>query len=136
MNYYSKPLRVFRLYILQNVDQLHRSFKITPTSGVPQGSILGPLLFLLFINDLLVRLTSCLGFADDLKIYRKIELVGDCMFLQYDVNVIQNWCSYNQLPINISKCVVMSTTNKRDKLEFEYKLSNTVLKRVANHRDL
>ncbi len=59
-----------------------RSERIVPTSGVPQGSILGPFLFILFINDLLTSLSSCYGFADDLKIYRSIKNKYDCEILQ------------------------------------------------------
>lgn len=58
------------------------SEKIVPTSGVPQGSILGPLLFIMFINDLLMSLSSSLGFADDLKAFREIKTESDCYLLQ------------------------------------------------------
>ena len=59
----------------------YKSVRIVPSSGVPQGSILGPLLFIIFINDLLVSLSSCSGFADDLKLYRSISSTHDCELL-------------------------------------------------------
>lgn len=51
-------------------------------------------------------------------------------------NNVQNWCSHNYLPINVKKCAVMSTSNSRNKLEFQYQLCNTVLQRVSILRDL
>lgn len=73
-----------------------KSMYITPTSSVPQGSILSPLLFALFINDLprYVR-ANILLFADDLKIYLKIGSHNDALLLQNDINSIIRWCSIN-----------------------------------------
>lgn len=55
-----------------------RSSSFTQTSGFHQGSILGPLLFIIFINDLLSSLSSCSGFADDLKLHKSISSSYDC----------------------------------------------------------
>ncbi|XP_063615673.1 uncharacterized protein LOC134788783 [Penaeus indicus] len=70
-------------------------------SGVPQGSVLGPLLFVLFVNDLARQLYNpCFMFADDLK------LVGDprSRVTQEDLNKIRNWTNIWGLPLNASKC--------------------------------
>lgn len=64
------------------------------TSGVPQGSHLGPLLFNLFINDMgsTFKYSKYLLFADDLNIYKTVRSVEDCRKLQDDVNLLNNWC--------------------------------------------
>lgn len=71
---------------------------ITPSSGVPQGSNLGPLLFLLFINDL-TEVISCenLLFADDIKIFNTISTIYDCNLLQFNLDRVNEWSEANGL---------------------------------------
>ena len=71
-------------------------------SGVPQGSVLGPVLFLIFINDLLEGIKS-LGklFADDSKIFRKITSEQDRIILQEDLIKLQEWSSKWLLQFNL-----------------------------------
>lgn len=123
-----------KLYMVFNESRCNG---FSPGSGVPQGSILGPLLFLIFINDLGSELKSnYLMFADDLKIYRKIKTVLDCVELQRDLITLQNWCDRNSLHLNISKCQFISFSTKRMPIDFSYVLNNTELKRVYEIKDL
>lgn len=114
-----------------------KSRRIAPTSGVPQGSILGPLLFILFINDLPQLIDShCLLFADDNKMYRKIESTADCATLQEDIHRLTKWCEDNKLELSIAKCNIISFTNKLKPIVFDYFLSTTKIERVTVVKDL
>ena len=80
-------------------------------SGVPQGSVLGPVLFLIFINDLPenIRSSVCL-FADDCVLYRNIKSPIDCQVLQDDLNSLAQWEADWQMKGNVAKCHSMRVT--------------------------
>lgn len=113
------------------------SSPVTVSSGVPQGSHLGPLLFVIFINDLIPRLTSnCLLYADDLKIFNVISTDDDCVTLQNDLNTVSQWCRSNLMYLNIDKCFIISFTNKRHKIVNNYNIDGHVLHRSYVAKDL
>ena len=82
------------------------------TSGVPQGSVLGPILFIIYVNDLPEVVQSKLWmFADDTKIYRTISSNEDSILLQNDLSIIMKWCSTWLMDLNYDKCKCMSFGN-------------------------
>ena len=114
------------------------SHSFVPGSGVPQGSNLGPLLFLLFINSLAIEIKSSkrLLFADDLKLYMAIGSIDDCVTLQGDLDRVLNWSKKKKISFNINKCNVMSFTRKKDNINFNYVMEGVVLSRVSEIKDL
>ena len=106
---------------------------ITILSGIPQGSVLGPLLFLIFINDLPNFVTSDIKlFADDVKI---IGNALDRCIIDHDLKGLELWSSIWLLDFNYEKCKVLHTdinTNNR----FEYTLNGQVIKVSDQEKDL
>ena len=84
-------------------------------SGVPQGSILGPIMFLIYVNDIPNIITSTAKlFADDTKIYRQINKVVDSIALQSDLTALDLWADRWQVKFNPSKCEVMRIIHNKD----------------------
>lgn len=108
-----------------------------PSSGVPQGSNLGPLLFLIFINDIVNGVVSeRLLFADDLKLFLRVVSVSDAALLQRDIEAIEGWCIANRLYLNVSKCKVMTFSKKRSVVVYPYIMSGSILQRCDSVKDL
>ena len=110
---------------------------IPVTSGVPQGSILGPLLFLLYINDMpTVSNSPTALFADDSKCFRPVSSTADCDVLQNDLDNFYAWSQTWRMSFNSSKCEVMSFSRSRNPTLFNYQMNNVDLKRVNVFTDL
>lgn len=109
----------------------------SPSSGVPQGSILGPLLFLFFINDVSLNIDSeIILFADDLKLFRAIGSPSDCVSLQNDLDRIAKWCDVNGMELNIGKCCVLKIKSRAVSVYYVYKIGNHNLGTVSHLKDL
>ena len=115
-------------------------------SGVPHGSILGPLLFILFINDMQnvishnTRIALC---ADDTKIWRHIHTPEDHKILQLDIDALNKWAVKNKMRFHPDKCKVLSVNNfHKNALSelpfflFPYELDSTLLDYCDEEKDL
>ena len=114
-----------------------KSNAFNASSGVPQGSNLGPLLFLLFMNDLCEHIDcEMLLYADDMKLFFEINSDYDCHHLQNQLSSFETWCGLNHLTLNVSKCKILTYTLKKSPLIFPYKLNGNVIERTHETRDL
>lgn len=117
---------------------------IPVTSGVPQGSVIGPTLFVIYINDLPDDLHNiALLFADDTKILATIDpnsYLADVNKLQNDLDIVTKWCKTWLMELNISKCKIIHVG--KNNLQHNYHLtdfhSNTqiILDKTTSERDL
>ena len=107
------------------------------TSGVPQGSILGPILFLSYINDLpdYIKHSDIFLYADDEKIFKRIYCILNYFNFQCDIDAIVAWCVAWQLTLNVSKCLFIRY-GLIDRPLLDYYMSGVLLKRVMTTDDL
>jgi len=129
----------FHCYLANRVQCVrvnHRLSDVLPVlSGVPHGSILGLLLFLIFINDLplLVKFSKIFLFADDTKSHRRICNTDDSAKLQEDLNSLYCWSLDNQLYFGAPKCFLLSYHLQSST---SYSLGDTQLATTSVHKDL
>ena len=107
-------------------------------SGVPQGSVLGPLLFLLhIINDLPNGVTSQVRlFADDCLLYRPIRSMVDQEGFQRDLEALEQWATTWGMIFNANKCYLMNITRTRNHLTHNCSLNNHILQTVTREKYL
>ena len=108
------------------------------SSGVPQGTVLGPMLFLVYINDLPLcsKSSKIRLFADDAIIYKNIRTEEDFINLQNDLKALEKWEIYWKMEFNPSKCNSMTFTRTRNPLIHTYELHQTQLETVSNAKYL
>ena len=117
---------------------------LTVHSGVPQGSILGPLLFVLFIDDMISEVsqgTDIALYADDTKIWREITSDIDQIILQNDIDKLYEWSVINKMNFHPDKCKVVAITNKSlvyalPFYEHMYTLNGNFLNYETSEKDL
>jgi hypothetical protein len=133
--WFKSYLTARRLHVSVNGKQ-SRTF--TAPTGVPQGSHLGPLLFLIFINSIV---SCCINsepylYADDLKLFRPIKNAMDQTLLQMDLDRLSVWCSQNKMTMNASKCYHISFTRNKNIISTNYNIGGKPLKKVDTICDL
>lgn len=116
-----------------HVSKLYHS-----TSGVPQGSVLGPILFNIFINDVTecFQESNCFIFADDLKIAKVIKSPNDSKALQEDLDRLAEWSHKNFMVLNPHKCSFIKFTRNRNSIQTSYNINGVALAEQEVVRDL
>ena len=107
-------------------------------SGIPQGSVLGPLLFVVYINDLPDKVVSnLLLFADDTKIFKEVNSIHDSMVIQADIDALEEWSKDWLLSFHPDKCHVL-TLGKLENIKHAhpYSLGGNQLEHVFSEKDL
>jgi len=104
-------------------------------SGVPQGSVLGPILFLIFINDLDDHLSAkVLKFADDTKLFNTVDNQQHGQSLQNDIDILGNWALNWQMKFNVEKCKVVHYG--KSSIRFQYSLYGQPIAESTEEKDL
>ena len=103
-------------------------------SGVTQRTVLGLLMFLIYINDIGKNLSCCLRLCvDDCLLYRVITSEEDCAKLQHDLNTINKWFCTWQMKFNLGKCVTLKCYKSSSPIVIDYFINNHKLENVKHH---
>ena len=114
------------------------SESVPVTSGVPQGSVLGPIIFLIFIDDMpqYTKHSQMRLFADDTIVYLTVSAINDCGKLQQDLKRLEKWEEEWQMEFHLAKCNVLRITRKKNKITFPYTLHGHILEEVSSAKYL
>ena len=120
-----------------SVNEGAQSLPLPVTSGVPQGTVLGPALFLCYINSMPEGISSSIRlFADDTVIYRQINSAADHTILQQDLHKLARWEAEYSMEFHPEKCNVLRVTRSRSPSIFNYTLHGTNLKSTESTKYL
>ena len=133
-------IREFLTNRKQKVSVNNHSSNLVPvTSGIPQGGVLGPIMFLIYVNDLPEVVTSTVKlFADDTKLYRVIKNEEDKLQLQEHLKNLQKWSEKWQLPFTVEKCKVLHLGPHNEDYNYTLKSGTNLrpLEVVTSEKDL
>lgn len=137
------PLNLIKSYLTDRKQFVRlnncNSIKEKVTIGVPQGTILGPLFFIIYINDMLDLIPNIFSYADDTIILCSKKTWAETQLeAQKNLNIVYNWLQYNVLSLNVEKTVYMTFSTYIDKFpsNFELNINNKQLLRVSSHKYL
>ncbi|BHF73133.1 hypothetical protein SprV_0401620900 [Sparganum proliferum] len=127
-----KPLKWIENFLIGRSQTVRRggqqSAEVTVTSGVPQGSVLGPILFLIYIDDYIHGLDCDIAmFADDIKPWTVIRNKDNEANLQANLDRLEQWSGYWLLPFNVSKCNILRIGRTSSANRQTYNLNHTPL---------
>lgn len=136
-------LNFIRVYLKDRIQSVvignHKSSSLNVLSGVPQGSIIGPSLFILFLNDITDGLsdeTNIFMYADDTKIWREIHNDDDHAILQKDIDYLMDWALLNKMRFHPSKCKVIAVSRSQPETSLSYSMGQLVLDYCDSEKDL
>ena len=122
-----------------NINGCHSSASDV-TSGIPQGSVLGPILFVLYINDLpdvIDKDSFAYLFADNTKIFREIKTLADVKILQSDINKVVEWSHIWLLKFHPDKCIHMGIgVNRKLQEVYHYTMEGKILNKSDCEKDI
>lgn len=142
LGFHSKMLKWISSYLRGRICFIDidgvKSNRFEATSGVPQGSVLGPLLFVLYINDIQFCFENCkfLLYADDLKVFTRVRSLTDALALQTSLNALCSWSIRNQLSFNFDKCYYVCFHRIHNIILYDYSICSETLRKVDEILDL
>nr|VZH94453.1 unnamed protein product [Spirometra erinaceieuropaei] len=134
-------LKWIQSFLLDRCQTVHvggqKSTEVAVESGVPQGSVLGPTLFIIYVNDCVSELDCGVAmFADDITLWSVIRTADDEEHLQENLNRLQQWSKACLLPFNEKKCNILRVGRARSPNHIAYCLNGIPLQEVDSQKDL
>lgn len=132
----------FQAYLKNRLHFVHYKGFSSPTlpvlSGVPQGSVLGPLLFLIYINDIptAVNFSSAFLFADDAKLLKSLASDLDSALLQEDLDSVGTWSADWSVRLNALKCAQLHFSLKESESAVDYFINSAMVMCSSSYKDL